>query len=563
MIRVLILLLLLSIEAQSQNGFTTNNGELEEIYERQTIRKPYFDLFQDMRPYNRSDVYYIFQKSLEDDSLLKDPYALPYLENELNAFPVFKARTLAKGKKTHGFFYPNPASFAAADVDILKLSFNPVIEFRAGREQNANGTGSPYTLTRGAEMRGCLGGQFNFYALITENQYKPFEYIRSYGTGFGGQNTYNFNPYFTYWKDINNNQGYDFSNSIGYLEYNPSHYVSVSLGHDRNFYGYGYRSLFLGDNGAPYLGLKVNAWVWKFHYHMMIAEFTGQYVRGADRLLPKKYGAFHMLSFKPSKKWELGIFEGVIFNRDNTFELNYLNPLVFYRSVEHSLGSPDNTSLGFQGKFQPNTHLQLYTQFLIDDMQIGQFLKQSGWWGNKYGLQLGLKYIDIAKIPTLDAQIEFNAVAPYTYTHSNSIGIDTIANFTHYNQPLAHPFGANFVEFFGKLSYRPIPKLRLELRYDFSARGLDNNGKLNGQNIFMNTQSSTILRDYDNKITQGLRNNLQILTLNTQYQLFHNLFVDLDVLSRTSSIPNLSFSENTFGAMLGLRMNLKKRDYLF
>ena len=525
------------------------------------IRKPYFDLFQDIRPYNRSDVYYSFEKGMAEDTSIEDHFAIPYLENELNAFPLFKRRSLDKGRKTHGFFYPNPASFAAADIDILKLSINPVLDIKMGKEQNR--AGSVYTLSRGAEVRGCIGGQFNFYALFTENQYKPYSYILNYGNGFGGQNGYNFNPYFTYWKEINENQGYDFSNSIGYLEYNPSHYLSLSLGHDRTHYGYGYRSLFIGDNGAPYLGLKVNAWVWKFHYHMMIAEFTGQYIRNADRLLPKKYGAFHMLSFKPSKKWELGLYEGIIFNRDNTFELNYLNPLIVYRSIEHSLGSPDNTTMGFQGKFQPNTHLQLYTQILIDDLQVGQFFKQTGWWGNKYGAQLGAKYIDIANIQTLDAQVELNTVSPYTYTHSNSIGVDTIANFTHYNQPLAHPFGANFVEFFMKLSYRPLAKLKVEMKYDFSAKGLDNNGKLNGQNIFMNTQSSTILREFDNKITQGLRNNLQIITLNAQYQLYHNLFVDLDIISRTSTIPNLGITEKTIGAMLGVRMNLKKRDYLF
>jgi hypothetical protein len=150
---------------------------------------------------------------------------------------------------------------------------------------------------------------------------------------------------------------------------------------------------------------------------MMLAEFTGQYVRGADRLLPKKYGAFHLLSFKPSSKLELGLYEGIIFNRPNGFELNYLNPMIFYHSIEHALGSADNVFMGFQAKYNLNEHTQFYTQLLLDDLQVGQFTKGTGWWGNKYGIQLGSRFVNIFKIPNLDGQLEFNMVRPYTYSH--------------------------------------------------------------------------------------------------------------------------------------------------
>ena len=55
------------------------------------------------------------------------------------------------------------------------------------------------------------------------------------------------------------------------------------------------------------------------------------------------------------------------------------------------------------------------------------------------GIQLGAKYIDAFGIKNLDLQLEYNRVRPFTYSHR-----DSVANYTHYNQPLAHPLGANF-----------------------------------------------------------------------------------------------------------------------
>ena len=49
-------------------------------------------------------------------------------------------------------------------------------------------------------------------------------------------------------------------------------------------------------------------------------------------------------------------------------------------------------------------------------------------------LQLGAKYVDAFGINNLDLQLEMNRVRPFTHSHN-----DSISNYTHYNQPLAHP----------------------------------------------------------------------------------------------------------------------------
>ena len=86
--------------------------------------------------------------------------------------------------------------------------------------------------------------------------------------------------------------------------------------------------------------------------------------------------------------------------------------------------------------------------------------------------QLGGKYVDAFNIKNLDLQFETNRARPYTYSH-----YDSIANYTHYNQPLAHPLGANFQEFIGIVKYQPAPKWYINARAIYYYQGLDSAGR--------------------------------------------------------------------------------------
>lgn len=533
----------LYLSTHSQNGFTTNNNELEEIYERSCIQDTFGVYFNDARPYLLKSIWESSQQ-------------YQYVNTELSDI---QAPSRESKNKLLGLFYPYEESFLHAKTADFELRLNPVLELKMGRENQGNGNN--YHLFRGAEIRGQIGQNVNFYGLITENQLRPFQYIREYGQGFYGQNSYVFNPYYTYWKEMSNNTGYDFSNALGYLQWNPSKKFYLTIGHDRNHYGYGYRSLLLGDQGAPYFQIKADAYVWKFHYQMLFTQMTGQYVRGGDRLLPKKFGAFHLLTYKPNKTWEIGLFEGIIFHRNDGFELNYLNPLIFYHTIEHSLGSSDNVLIGAQAKLNLNANTIFYSQFLLDDIQVSQFVKRSGWWGNKYGIQIGAKSINLFSISSLDGQIELNAVRPYTYSHYPNSVSDSMDNYTHYNQTLAHPYGANFIETHARISYRPINKLKLEFKYNLSIRGSDSSNFSSGNNIFYPTTGNTIPNEYDNFIAQGPQIKRHFIIVSGQYSLAHNIFWDIDLFFRNTSSTQNSISN--YGVMTGIRVNLRKRDYIF
>jgi hypothetical protein len=147
--------------------------------------------------------------------------------------------------------------------------------------------------------------------------------------------------------------------------------------------------------------------------------------------------------------------------------------------------------------------VQFYGQLLIDEFILHQILHYSdGYWANKQGIQLGFKYINAFAVKNLDLQFETNIVRPFSYQHD-----DSIDNYSHYNQPLAHPLGANFAEFIAIARYQPTYKWNLEGKIIYYKQGLDSAGVNFGSNIFENY--NTRPRDYGFQIGSGIPANVR------------------------------------------------------
>ena len=160
-----------------------------------------------------------------------------------------------------------------------------------------------------------------------------------------------------------------------------------------------------------------------------------------------KFTATHFLSWNVSPQVSLSLFETIIWAaRDSLnnrgFDLNYLNPVIFYRPIEFSLGSADNAIIGFGMKYIASESLSFYGQWTIDEFLLENFISRSGWWANKFGLQLGNSYFNAFGVEDLVIKTEFNLARPFTYSHGN-----VTQNYGHFNQPLAHPLGSNSVSY--------------------------------------------------------------------------------------------------------------------
>ncbi|HUR31831.1 MAG TPA: capsule assembly Wzi family protein [Saprospiraceae bacterium] len=456
-------------------------------------------------------------------------------------------------------FYKTPAHFYEVDVKDFYLRVNPMIRISAGRETNEDVT--TFINQRGLSVRGGVGKNVYFYTSVYDSQIRFANYVNRFtdqtgvvpGAGF-------YKIYESAFLKFT--EGRDFLLANAYVGVNLGKYVGFQLGHHQHFIGDGIRSLFLSDFSTPFFSLKFNTRIWKLHYQNIFAELAADdfnSVLGSGQSVPKKYMAAHYLSFKPSSTITLGLFETVIFNRpDHRFELQYLNPVILYRTVEGSIGSPDNVMLGLNARWDLKKTISIYGQFLLDDIFISEILDgHMDWWGNKLGHQLGIKYINAAKIENLDIQLEWNQVRPYTYSH-----YDQNANYAHYNQALAHPLGANFNEWIVSLHYRPFPKMIFQSSLYLINKGEDG---LDSTSFGGNILTPNTLRpgDFGNEIGQGINADIIFWTTVISYELSAGLNIDLQYLYRkkTSEIPALSLNTNLF--QLGVRLNMARREDIF
>ncbi len=439
----------------------------------------------------------------------------------------------------------------------FEVHVNPVFEFAGGRDF---GPDSLLGLnTRGVELRGSIDGRVGFYSYITDTQARLPDYLLPYANRVYPDSNYAL-VHEGFWKDFNKG-GYDFFSPRGYVTFGITKHIGLQFGFDRNFIGNGYRSLILSDFGNAYTFLKFNTKVWKIHYTNIFAQMTARYT-GINERYDRKFMALHHFSLNLGRNVNIGISETVFFGgksdfQEPTFEISYLNPIIFYRALEHQLGSPDNVSIAMDFKWNFLNHFSLYGQVMFDEFLLEEIRAQNGWWANKYAFQLGGKYVNVGGVSNLDLQLEANVVRPFTYTH-----IDDYRSYTHYNQPLAHPLGANFSEFIGILRYQPIPRLEIRAKGIFAQKGLDvDRVDNNGGDIMKSYRTRN--QEYGNTLGQGQATNINYVDFTFSYMLKHNLFIDFQQVFRDS---DSQFSPYTFSntySLITLRLNKQKRTWEF
>lgn len=501
------------------------------------------------------DLDHFAQRDLPKRKRVYDDSGIFYHQTEYQEESFDKVE-IENRKPFLGCFYKSEANFYAYHNGDFDFIVNPILNLKYG-----NGLDDPSIIfqnTRGIEIRGLIDKKIYFYSNILENQAHFNNYREDHierNQTIVGQGFY---------KDydssvIDDLHGHDFLNAQAYVGINATKSVAIEFGHGRHFIGHGIRSMLLSDYATNYFYLKFNTRIWKFHYQNVFAELAPISTRlnPGNTILSKKYTANHYLSFKPNKNFEIGIFEAVVFSREDHFEFNYLNPVILYRSVEQLLDSPDNALIGLNGKWNIRNRFQLYGQIMFDEFHLGELTAGDGWWANKYGLQLGAKYVNVGGVDHLDAQIEYNRVRPFTYSHNDTLSLFpeySTASYSHHSQPLAHPLGSNFNEVILNVRYRMGEKLFVNGRIVTAKYGQDPEGQNFGSNIL--NVSETRVKDYDNYIGQGIETNLFSLGLDISYHFFHNYFLDLNLLYRKADadLDELDIDTKYIGG--GLRVNL-------
>ena len=275
---------------------------------------------------------------------------------------------------------------------------------------------------QGVEVKGRVGEKLSFYSSFYENQMVLPEYLEGYVRNnenvVPGQGIVKYYPFL--------NEGImDFYYANGYINYDINKLFDVQLGHGKHFIGDGYRSMMLSDNSFNYPYLKITTDVWKFKYVNLFSYFQDiNFEIDAPDISTSKFCAIHYLSINVGERLNIGIFESIMLAEDslgNVFDINYMNPVIFYRPVEYSIGysRQGNALLGFSLKYKLTSTSHMYGQLVLDEFRLDDFRAQNGAWRNKYGGQLGMKYFDAFGFEHLTLQSELNFARPFTYSHFN------------------------------------------------------------------------------------------------------------------------------------------------
>ncbi len=451
-----------------------------------SANKVFVPLHSSMRPWIEQG--HPIRKNIIQQNALDHYYQKPFV--------IDPGRTKEKPSKKVGLWlrkYHNENSFLQVERQpqngepIFRLYIDPLLNLQS-MSMKADGmdtiSGKYYINTRGINAHGDIGTKISFETSFYENQAFFPGYIKDFANAtqvIPGQGRWKI-----FKKDTADPSkfGYDYAMATGYLSYSPCRNFNVQIGNGKHFVGDGYRSLLLSDNSFSYPYARLTGWFGPnkmFQYTTIYASLmnllsNSPIPTGTERLFQKKAASFYQLSANIGRIAEVTIFQSLIWTAADSrnkqcIHLAYVNPVMLTSLLSYGLNDGVNYMLGGTFHVDILKTARVYGQIVADD--LGKDVR------HKTGFQIGAKYYNAFTLKHLELQFEFNKVNPYTYSAT-----DSMQAYTHYNQPLAHPLGANFSEINGSLQYK-IGDFFLTSRYSKATIGTDTAGHVFGQDIFI------------------------------------------------------------------------------
>ncbi|MBL7737197.1 MAG: hypothetical protein JNL51_17195 [Chitinophagaceae bacterium] len=544
---LLLLFLVPSLASAQSNAFAQGDKHLQflERLEIMLQRNPDLNLYS---PKSISRHMAVDISGLQDSSSGNPTIRLTKTDQQnLQSLLRNNAEWVTRVTENKRTFYRNPANLVEVSQPKFFFALNPVFQVQYALEQDNQDR--VHLNTGGVSLRGLINNRIGFYAYGTRNLETLPSFglarIREYGAVPGAGN----------YKEYSGHV-FDYYDIRAGVSFTALKYFDVQLAYDKNFIGNGYRSLFLSDYGNSNLFLKVNTRIWKLRYqHLYTAltpEFSGRNWKG-NLPFTGKLGAFHHLSLNATKWLSVGLFQAIIMNDRSGYVHSF--PLMFAPISQITNKKPANDLAGIDFKANLAKKHQVYGQFLMDQLILKNISDGKGHWDNRLGVQLGARSIDLFGIENLDLQVEMNMVRPFTYGAN-----DSLSNYSHYRQMLAHPLGANFAEGIAILHFQPGRKLTTSAKFIFWTKGVDSASLSFGGNIFKRYSSRP--SDLGYTIPSGMDGKGLNAQLAVSYELWENLFLDATALIRNWKVPeDKTLDRNTSVFSLALRMNMFKREY--
>ena len=440
--------------------------------------------------------------------------------------------------------------FLRAEGDNFAFTLNPVAVFSYGQDAEASYSNT-FRNSRGARLELALGKHVTAYSTLVETQARlPWhvtQFVRSNRGVVPG-----------YWLSKGfRNSARDYAYAAGEVAYTPNELFHFRLGHGKHFLGEGHRSMLISDNSVNYPFFTIETTFWKIKYvntWAVLNDLRDSLQIGS--VYAKKYLSMHYLSANIGKRQRLniGLFEGLMWGDELNrygFDINFLNPVILYRPVEFAQGfDGGNILMGLNASYRLPYGIMAYGQMALDEFNFAAIRNWSeGSWLNMMAWQAGLKWGDALGVRNLFLRAEYNLARPHTYSHR-----EILTNWGHYNQALAHPWGANFEEILFQLDYR-YRRWQFQGAFHHGRLGRDGRGENWGGNIFKSFDTRSA--DTGVFIGQGVEGRLTYwkAELSFLFNPVYNLRLQAGYRSREETSAEGGWPNSRY-AFFGLRTNV-------
>ncbi len=404
-----------------------------------------------IKPYSRSAIaFYLQEANNHSESLsLRQKTELDFY---LRDFGKEIDNFGPKGRRKDLFYYHD---------SLFSITFNPVF----GGEMIYNSSGEATWWCNGITAHSSVG-KLGIWATLRDNHEKPLlgrpEYLNMRPGGH-----------------IKN--GTDWSEMRAGISW-AWKWGSVAFVHDNLQWGSGYNGTNIFSGHTPpffQLRIKMKPADWfEFNYvhgslNSMVVDsnrsywVTNSYGTDYREVYHRKYIAANMFTIMPLKKLYFSAGNSIIYS-DYGFNPVYLIPVLFFKSVDHSMNSGIdnmNSQMFFDVNFYRIKNLHLYATIFIDELSVKRLLKKDEWNFMSYKAGAAIYNMPLVNMVTI---AEFTYSLPLTFQHY----VPTLT-FESNRYNLGHYLKDNSRELYFSTSYRPLRTMNISLWYCDAVRGPD------------------------------------------------------------------------------------------
>ncbi|MFO8001354.1 MAG: hypothetical protein R6U46_08920 [Marinilabilia sp.] len=412
---------------------------------------------------------------------------------------------------------------------LFRLTVNPVF----GLEWTRAGDHNVYRRRNGGEFHGTIGDHFGFYGSLRDN----------YESELMGGRPYLVNRRGAVYKGDEEEQ--DYSEARGGLSWSWK-WGTIGLHKDHYVWGHGYNGANLLSGNTPshaFFSLNVKPVDWfelNYMHGWLVSEVVDsvrsfQYYDGTREVFADKFLAASLFTFKPLPRLHVSLGNSIVY-ADTKINPAYLNPFLFYKSVDHTYNAASNhtgqnAQMFLDVSSRQIDHLHLFSSLFVDEISINRMFDKAQH-SNYVSAKAGVRVTGIP--PDFVFTAEYTRTNPMVYQH---IIPTTTLESNGYN--MGHYLTDNSDEWFVSTRYMPVRGVKIELEYTRSRKGKDYQTILKEGDLAGHPEFNPEEPRWGLPFMNEVRWRMQKIDLKSSWQIINDGYVYLSLGYRENSGPGL------------------------